>query len=754
MDSILAAAGTIAGVHIEQIRIEDSFADFAGRFENLPGTVVLLSGGDLDCARYHILAAKPWLTFKGLKRKMQIILNDDNNPDLHRFEGDPFNILKILVKNFKLEEDHLPAPVAAGLFGYLSYDLKDHIERLPATTVNDLGLPEICFFAPSLVVIHDKKTCNTRLAIPKLRRNGQDKVEDVRQFFFQQLKKPVLSDGSFSGGASGFKSGFTRPDYEAAIKKIIDYIAAGHVYQVNMSQRFLMDFSGDAFALFKSLYQRNPAPFFAYINAGDHRVLCTSPERFIFLDGHTVETRPIKGTMPRDADPQQDARYKAALLRNKKDDAELSMIVDLLRNDMGKVCVPGTVKVAQHKRLEAYRNVYHLVSIVKGQLDPEYDAVDLIKATFPGGSITGCPKIRAMEIIDELEPVRRHVYTGSIGYIGFHGSMDLNIAIRTAMVQNDQILFSVGGGIVYDSDPGSEYEETLHKGRTLMEAFTGVTSTQKHRDYGWIDGVIKPLDDIRLPINSFGVQYGHGFFETILARNGSCPLLEKHLSRLARTWDHLMPGPVPDLTWHHIIAEVLTRNGLDNQTAAVKIAVFGGNREIPPWDHHLVVTARPYEHRLATLKTDGLRLVTFPEPRQTPLADYKTLNYLFYHRAGEWAQKSGAHEALILNPDQTISETNTANILLIKEKKVLCPHSAHVLPGVMQGEVLSHLAKIGYQIDTRPVTLKEITDDIQVLLSNALMGLVPVMAIDGQRLVPAGGLCKRVNEAILNAANA
>ena len=191
------------------------------------------------------------------------------------------------------------------------------------------------------------------------------------------------------------------------------------------------------------------------------------------------------------------------------------MIVDLLRNDIGKVCRVGSVRVMEHKRLEAYQNVYHLVSIVEGRLDQDCDSVDLLKATFPGGSITGCPKIRTMEIIDELEPCPRHIYTGSIGYISFHDTMDLSIAIRTATIYNGKIMFSVGGGIVFDSDPLDEYEETIHKGRTLMEVFKGKEKKAAKKDYVWINGALELLDQASIPVTDQGFQYGYEFFETI-----------------------------------------------------------------------------------------------------------------------------------------------------------------------------------------------------------------------------------------------
>ena len=238
-----------------------------------------------------------------------------------------------------------------------------------------------------------------------------------------------------------------------------------------MSQRFEARFNGDAFELFSRTYHANPAAFFAFIQAGDHQIVSTSPERFLRRTGSHVETCPIKGTRPRSTNMETDRAHRDELQTSPKDDAELSMIVDLLRNDLGKVSVPGSVKVTEHKRVEAYKNVYHLVSTIKGELEHRHTSMALLRATFPGGSITGCPKIRAMEIIDELEPFRRHVYTGSIGYVSFHDTMDLSIAIRTATVTRGRLVFSVGGGIVYDSEPESEYEETLHKGRTLLDAF-------------------------------------------------------------------------------------------------------------------------------------------------------------------------------------------------------------------------------------------------------------------------------------------
>jgi para-aminobenzoate synthetase component 1 len=265
------------------------------------------------------------------------------------------------------------------------------------------------------------------------------------------------------------QSNFSHEAYLHAVRKARHYIREGDIYQVNLSQRYQFELAGDTFQLWKSLFNMNPAPFYAYIQAGDHQVLSTSMERFLYRRGSYIETRPIKGTRKRGRSADEDEALKRDLLQDPKEDAELSMIVDLSRNDLGRVCSARTIEVSEHKRLETYQNVHHLVSIVTGRLQTGTSYGEILRATFPGGSITGCPKIRAMEIIDELEPHVRQVYTGSVGYLGWHENMDLNIAIRTALIHQGTCYFSVGGGIVYDSRDEDEYRETLHKGRTLFQ---------------------------------------------------------------------------------------------------------------------------------------------------------------------------------------------------------------------------------------------------------------------------------------------
>lgn len=738
----------IDGVRTVSFHLEEPFADMAARFASEPGTVVLLSGGDLDCSRYHIMGLDPWLTISGRCKETTVVA--DGTARL--VSQPPLDVVQTVLTRCSLAGHDVAAPVTAGLFGYLAYDLKDDLESLPRTTMDDLGLPHLFLVAPSLVVVHDKAGGTTRVHAPV--RKDQDARETMAKIdaFLKTLNSPPPAVGDFSGTGQPFVSNFTRPDYVASVQQIRDYIAAGDVYQVNLAQRFETGFQGDGYSLFKELYHLNPAPFFAYVNAGDHQIVSTSPERFLLRSGSRVEARPIKGTRPRGKTPDEDREMKAALARSPKDDAELSMIVDLLRNDIGKVCRGRSVAVTQHKRLEAYQNVYHLVSVVEGALEDGTDTVDLIRATFPGGSITGCPKIRSMEIIDELESNCRHVYTGSIGYLSFHDTMDLSIAIRTATIVGDRIVFSVGGGIVYDSDPGDEYEETLHKGRTLMSVFQKKDPPPEQSagspPWVWHNGRLIPRDRASVPVTDLGLQYGFGFFETIRVEKGIACRLNAHLNRFNRTWAALFAGAPPDLTWGEIIGQVIEKNGLGNESAAVKILATRGDGSRLWYNGSLLVTARPYTHRLAALGAAGVKLATYPHPRISPLSDHKTLNYLYYHQAGTWAREQGADEAVILNPDGTVSETNTANVLLVSGRTVIRPESPHVLPGVMQDAVCRRFNELGFVVKECPLFPDAIPDADMVLLTNALLGAVPALGMNHRPLTIDKSLVASINRGL------
>ncbi|MBF0302373.1 MAG: chorismate-binding protein, partial [Desulfamplus sp.] len=661
-------------------------------------------------------------------------------------------------------------PVSAGLFGYLAYDLKDRIETLPNTCI-DQNLPDLYLCAPSVIFVHDRYTDSVEKIFIEIDKGSRE----------SEKTQSVLESQTFSIDPEGFSSNFSKSEYIEAVEKIIEYIKAGDIYQVNLSQRFSAGFQGDSYTLFLKLFAKNPAPFFSFINAGDHQIISTSPERFIKQNGDFIETRPIKGTIPRGKkniaeiadknlnsnqcksfnnyegivfDNIEDKALGQSLLNSLKDDAELSMIVDLMRNDFGKVAVGGTVKVKEHKRLEPYDNVFHLVSIVEARLAPDKSSVDLIRATFPGGSITGCPKIRSMEIIDELESVRRHVYTGSIGYISFHRTLDLSIAIRTAVVAGGKIGFSVGGGIVFDSDPEKEYEETLHKGKTIMETLIASsnngeelnssdslisTSKFKKTPKAWVNGKIIDEKKVVIPLHYTGFQYGAGLFETIRVEKGKILHLQQHLERISSSWKSLFKeeiSHIDQITWQNVIDNLIQLNGLEQKTAAVKLMVAQSGTGRYESDF-IAVFAREYTHRLKISGKSGLDLITFPERRHTYLAAHKSLNYLYYHLAGKFAKEHGYDESLILNADGTVSETNTASLISVLEieRKVVIPKSDYALPSVTLNAALKIFAQSGYEIIKRDITPFELVLMQNILALNSLMGAVKVLSIDGHKIL-------------------
>ena len=747
MNGLLKYLPLLKDVHQETIELDRPFEQIAASFARDIGTVLLLSGSSLDCSQYHILAVKPWLEVYAKQDNVSI---NCLGKKIH-VRQDPFSVIQALLNRFKLKDTFFDLPVHSGLFGYFSYDLKDRIEKLPRTCM-DTRLPDLCLYAPSIILVQEKETDQARLCIPVLSHGANLKpadeiIQNNKQFFFDKIKKDVKRK-SFSIDSSGFKSSFSKPDYITSVNKIIDYLRAGDIYQANLSQRFEAGFSGDCYSLFLDLFERNPASFFSYIHANDHTIVSTSPERFIKQDGRTVETRPIKGTIARGKTKEQDRENGLCLTRSPKDDAELTMIVDLMRNDLSRVTKHGSVIVKDHKRLEPYENVFHLVSIVEGELEDGKTSIDLLKATFPGGSITGCPKIRSMEVIDELESVKRHIYTGSIGYISFHDTMDLSIAIRTATIVNNTVFFSVGGGIVYDSDPQKEYQETLDKGKTLMESLSGTLkkeSTGKLK--AWVDGKIIDQDQARVSATSMGFQYGAGLFETIRVEKGTLFRLEDHVSRLNRAWQRLFFDTPPDITWEDVIHLLIKENKLQDRLLSVKILASRDERDNGR-KAFLAAFTREYIHRLETLNKKGLDLVTYPYARQTPLADYKTLNYLYYDQAGRFAKAHDADEAVILNPDHTVSETNTASIVAIKDKTVMVPESDHVLDGVTLKSVLMILSDRGYDIRKKRIPKEIFYSYPNIILTNALMGAVKVLTIDKKSIEHRKGICSVINEAL------
>ena len=393
------------------------------------------------------LGSDPWAVV--CARDGEVVLHRQGVRDT--FQGDPFEALRDLLRDQSLT-DGFPG-LASGYFGY---DLGRHIERLPETALGDQSFPDLFIALYDDVTRIDTATGKTDRLVRSGERARACSPEVYRKEFFPPAGDP--------------DSNFTREQYLSAVEKAREYIGAGDIYQVNLSQRFAAEWQGDPVDLYARLRRASPAPFCAFLELGNRALLSSSPELFLRVEGRHVKTRPIKGTRPRGADDAEDERLRKDLLESPKDDAELAMIVDLERNDLGRICTPGSVRVTHLKSLETHPTVFHLSATVEGTLREEIDPVDVLQATFPGGSITGAPKIRAMEIIDELEPTRRTAYTGAIGCISLDGDMTLNIAIRTMLLHESHVTWQAGGAIVWDSDPEGEYEETLVKARGMKKA--------------------------------------------------------------------------------------------------------------------------------------------------------------------------------------------------------------------------------------------------------------------------------------------
>ena len=437
--------------------------------------VVLLRSGSFDSpsARYSFVAVNPFLTFRSFGSRCEITQHAASSTQQVQF-GNPWHLLDALMSRFELlDEIDLPFPLG-GAFGYWGYELKNFTEpKLPRRAVNDLELPDCAVGFYDSLVVFDHRLGNVSIVSTGLNADGspsEARAQAQLDWWKLRLDSSVFRANTDSerpvGGPVGkpaLQSNLSRADFLAAVERAQQYIRAGDIYQVNLSQRLTAQSGFTGWELFQKLSAVSPAPFAAFLDCGDFQIASSSPEQFLRLSGSQITTRPIKGTRPRDADLTRDAQLAYELQTSAKELAELVMITDLLRNDLGKVCEYGSVQVPDLAKLEKFAQVQHLVSTVEGRLRSGVTHFAAFASCFPGGSITGAPKFRAMEIIDELEPLSRGPYCGAIGYLGFNRESQLNIAIRTAICRDGFAHFNVGAGIVADSQPEAEYAETLAK---------------------------------------------------------------------------------------------------------------------------------------------------------------------------------------------------------------------------------------------------------------------------------------------------
>lgn len=406
------------------------------------------------------------------------------NPYLKLTKGEVFTINGIVseesyeawVKNYlksNREENHTGLPLTSGAIGYFSYDYGRKKERVVSRHPREVDIPDSILVFYDSFIIENHPEHRLYLVANSHKQDAAAAMDEMKELLERVEKNPstaAFSAESASSALPAFAANFTKQDYMDAVQHMIQYIIEGDIYIANMTQQLRIASPVKPFEMFQRLRINNPSPFGGYFNYGDFQVVSASPERFLQMQKGQIQTRPIKGTRKRGSTPEEDAALKAELEQSGKDKSELLMIVDLERNDLNRVCIPGSVKVTELFSVETYATVFHLISNVVGTLRPELTVMDLLEAAFPGGSITGAPKLRAMELIDELERDRRNLYTGSMGYLSLDGDCDFNIVIRTALYQNGLYHLGVGGGITYESDLEFEYEETLQKAQALLRA--------------------------------------------------------------------------------------------------------------------------------------------------------------------------------------------------------------------------------------------------------------------------------------------
>jgi len=435
-----------------------------------PNSFLLESvSGPLRIARYSIIGLEPHTIFEAKGSRIKVLDNEGERVMV----GDPLRVLRRLCADFAIRS---PKHFCGGAVGYLGYDVARFIEELPNLAKDDLGLPDACFLFCSVFIVfdHENKTAEIIVMVDDNGGSAAYRAADERMSALVKTLEGSPSEARPGAGGRRTKwtSNFSKETFTRAVAEAKEYIAAGDIYQVNLSQRLTAATVSSPLAIYSILRELNPSPFAGFFDFGDWHLVGCSPERLVKLDGRWAQTRPIAGTIRRGRSDVEDDVLIGQLTKDIKERAEHIMLVDLERNDLGRVCDFGTVAVDELATTESYSHVTHIVSNVVGRLRSDRDGFDLIRAAFPGGTITGCPKVRAMEIIEELEPVRRGPYTGAMGYIAANGNLDLNIIIRTLVIKDGQAHVQAGAGIVADSDPEREYYETLYKAEALVQATT------------------------------------------------------------------------------------------------------------------------------------------------------------------------------------------------------------------------------------------------------------------------------------------
>ncbi len=466
----------LAGKEIDPLNVFSKLAESQGYAFLLESC-----GSPSEVSRYSILGADPFLIFKSQGKEIELVRRDRRD----KFQAEPFPLIKQILKTYHvLHQPNLP-PFVTGAVGLLGYDLVHQFETLPATTRDDLGCPDIHLMFVDLAIVIDK--VDRAAYIISLVGTDEDAVKNLHRARLRIGETLDIVESCIykkKGGSGAFakaprrtkarkpqiRSNMTAEAYREMVRQAKKYIRKGDIYQANLSQRFVCRYQEPGINLYETLRKINPAPFASYMRLGGMEIVSSSPERLFRVEDNKITTRPIAGTRPRGETNEHDEALRSELLLSEKERAEHLMLVDLERNDIGRVSKLGSVKVEEFMTVEDYSHVKHIVSSIAGELEDRYEPLDAVKALFPGGTITGVPKIRCMEIIDKLEMYRRGAYSGCVGYLSFDGGIDLSILIRNFLLTGGKAYFQAGGGIVADSDPEEEYQESLNKAQALREA--------------------------------------------------------------------------------------------------------------------------------------------------------------------------------------------------------------------------------------------------------------------------------------------
>ena len=435
-----------------------------------------MEGGE-KWARYSFLGSRPTIVVRSFGRAMEVVRN--GKKEKLSFDRDPLDAIKKILSEYKPVPDPALPRFFGGAVGFMGYDVVRFFEDLPGGNKKGLDIPDIFFMITDTLVIFDNITHMVKVvsnahvdgqSVTAAYKEATEKIDAI----VRKLKKGVRSQKSGArrnkAKNAALKSNFTQSQYEQVVLKAKEYIKAGDIFQVVPSQRFQARITIEPFEIYRALRIINPSPYMYFLRCGDTTVAGASPEVMVRLEGDRIDLRPIAGTRRRGATEEEDQALAAELLADPKERAEHIMLVDLGRNDVGRVSEPGSVNVSELMVIERYSHVMHIVSNVRGKISGGRDAYDVIRASFPAGTVSGAPKIRAMQIIDELEPTRRGPYAGAVGYFGFSGNMDTCITIRTLIIKDGTAYIQAGGGVVADSDPAAEYQETVNKAKAMMRA--------------------------------------------------------------------------------------------------------------------------------------------------------------------------------------------------------------------------------------------------------------------------------------------